>query len=506
MSIRPIVRPQPDDANTRKCSEFIDGGQRAEMTCLCYNRSQYHDEFQGCLMKHLLRVFFFLAAALLSAPLASIVEAQPLVDNPNGTYYTYSNFRQFQNGFMIWRSNNGTIDVFRNDGTVRSYLLSSYGNLPLPGTPPPPPNGLFTPSFGMARLWYNFLDVQQALGWATDAAETGYNIFFQTPSFGSFFTLTRPDNTLIRVNLDGTWSSIATTPTATASPIATFTPSATASGAEQQVGTTHQVFEGGFMLWRADSGDIWVFLNTGSTTGEITVLPNALYATLPIDRQTPLPAGRLRPENGFGRVWSNFTLVRQRLGWATSAEQGYLMLTRTLPNGDTWSFSLPDGRFVSQTSGRTWIIEGAAPPSVTPMPTATQGAAANGMVTVDMVYQGFERGEMLWRADTGTIYAFFQDTGQLTTYEAAVYGRLPIDRVSPPPSGLIRPDNGFGRVWSNIPEVRNGLGWADTNEFGYTASLTFDGGALTGISLPPDDLYGLVRADDGLWSRRPLTP
>jgi hypothetical protein len=573
----------------------------------------------------------------------------PLVENPNGTFLTFANYRQYENGFMIWRSDNGTIYVFTTNGAVRSYPLSSYGNLPLPAQPLPPPSGLFAPTFGMARLWYNVVDVQQALGWATDAAETGFNPLFQMPSFGAFFTMTRPDNTLIRVNLDGTWASVDVTPTATmtnqpggltgatfqafdngfmvwradngeirvyvggesgeltifpnaryaglplpggftappnrfvpiggfgkvwrnvpeirarigfavgseqgytmgltmagtdvagfslpdrryvygsgtswrvagdfyvptatptfaptatgptptASPTSTAIPTVTSEPGAPQIGTTYQPFEGGFMLWRADSSDIWVFLNTGPGTGEITVIPNEIYSTLPIDRRANPPAGRVRPDSGFGRVWSNFTQVRQRLGWGTGGEQGYLMLTRILANGDTWSFQLPDGRFVSQANGRVWTYEGVAAPSLTPTwtPTAAPTGGQSGTIAIGAVYQPYDLGFMLYRTDDGSILVYFSQAGTVSVFSSAQYGRFPIDRQSQVPTGRLRPDNGFGRLWSNFPDVRNGLGWALSPEQGYVAQVVVMNGAPTRFTLPEGGL-ALEQVSGSMW-------
>jgi hypothetical protein len=45
--------------------------------------------------------------------------------------------------------------------------------------------------------------------------------------------------------------------------------------------------------------------------------------------------------------------------------------------------------------------------------------------------------------------------------------------VETPPTGRVRPILGFGRVWGNVPTVRNNLGWATAGEMGLTMTLTY---------------------------------
>ncbi len=576
---------------------------------------------------------------VLRVPGAASPTPAPLVQTPGGTFGANANYLAFENGFMIFRQDQGPIYVFSNtNSSVRSYPLSQWGNLPIPSSPPDqPPSGRFRPGSGFGRLWHNVIDVRLATGWATQERETGYSIFFQTPAFGSFFTLTLPDGRIVRVDpVAGTWSALTSTATMTATgqpllstgatfrtfergfmvwradtgeirvyvgdgargqltvyansayatlplvggftappglsvptngfgriwrndpgvrtaigyatggeagytmsligsvidpvgfslpdgrvlyrggtgnewffgdspgvpptpppvttvppvtpsvtptpaPSLTPSPTMTASGnvpgpTTALFGATYQPFEGGFMLWRADTGDIWVYV--GAASGEIAVIPASVYGGLSIDRTTPPPAGRIRPDNGFGRVWSNFNQLRARLGWATSSEQGYLMEVVRAPNLDTTRFRLPDGRFVTQGTGTQWTIEGTVP---TPPPTPTQPS----VIPLGVSYQAFEGGFMLWRSDNGNIWVYIDSLGQVFLYEPRGYATLPIDRTTPPPLGRVRPDNGFGRVWSNFPDIRARLGWALAPEFGYVSTWTYRPDfAVQSVTLP----------------------
>lgn len=93
------------------------------------------------------------------------------------------------------------------------------------------------------------------------------------------------------------------------------------------------------------------------------------------------------------------------------------------------------------------------------------------------VEQLFERGLMYYREEGGLIWALNSGSG---TWRA--YGDLGPDHPEPseaPPSGLIRPVRGFGRVWQAFPAVREALGWATTPEVGFTGVLQrFEGGTL----------------------------
>ncbi|MBE0689214.1 MAG: LysM peptidoglycan-binding domain-containing protein, partial [Anaerolineae bacterium] len=402
-----------------------------------------------------------------------------VVQNPNGTYFTSATYRTFENGFMLWTSNNGTIYVFRTDGHVTSYALSRYGNLPIPDTNVEiPPAERFAPSFGMARVWYNFPEVRTTLGWATQAGEGRYDAFFQMPSFGSFFTMTLWDSRFIRVNLDGTWTSIDVTPTSTSTSQPGFS-----------AGATFQPFENGFMVWRSDNGEIRVYI--GGDSGELTIYNNAQYANLPLIRGFTAPAGRLVPDGGFGRVWRNFENIRSRIGYAIGGEQGYTMGLVQAGN-DIVGFSLPDRRFVYGSGSQWRIAPDYYPPTpvntltpsptgptptytatYTPSPTLTVSPSATftgSEPSIGTTFQMFEGGFMLWRADTSDIWVFFSlggDSGEIAVIPNVIYGLLPINRVLTPPPGRIRPDNGFGRVWSNFTEVRQRLGWATTGEQGY---------------------------------------
>jgi hypothetical protein len=91
---------------------------------------------------------------------------------------------------------------------------------------------------------------------------------------------------------------------------------------EQGVITAYQEFDGGFMIWRSDKDQIvYVFYKDG-TYGEFTPtwqdgMPEYGCPDSSIPSTSP-PT----PRRGFGSVWCNYSVVRQRLGWARTDEIG----------------------------------------------------------------------------------------------------------------------------------------------------------------------------------------
>ncbi|MCB9160184.1 MAG: hypothetical protein H6644_10050 [Caldilineaceae bacterium] len=135
-------------------------------------------------------------------------------------------------------------------------------------------------------------------------------------------------------------------------------------------------------------------------------------ATPPLSTQEP-PAGFFRPEGTFADMWAGDPGAQMLLGWART----------------------PDA------------------------------------VPVRVVVQPFERGEMLWRADTGQIYARFDAMGWQLFPDTFVDGDPADDPALTPPPGLQQPVRGFGKVWREQPGVRDLLGWATAPEESRDARL-----------------------------------
>jgi hypothetical protein len=88
------------------------------------------------------------------------------------------------------------------------------------------------------------------------------------------------------------------------------------------------------------------------------------------------------------------------------------------------------------------------------------------------VDQGFERGVMYWWGPTHQIYALAgnEGGGRWSQYEDTYQEGEQLAPLSPP-SGLIAPGRGFGKVWRNNPSVQQSLGWAVGPEVNFTGTF-----------------------------------
>lgn len=215
-----------------------------------------------------------------------------------------------------------------------------------------------------------------------------------------------------------------------------------------------QPFEGGYMIWRGETGEIWALT---FADWQARLIPQAAYENLP-DNPVPdePPAGRVKPVSGFGRVWGNFPDLRQALGWALAGETGYVAsfqpasfsgggLQQTLVN-------LPDGREVLLRADHSWQENNGQPRSIWSL---------HNPLEIPATMQLFEHGALIWWSETGSIWVLNTETRQATHFDSLSYGALPDNPVTqPPPPGLVKPIMGFGKVWGHFPAVREALGWA----------------------------------------------
>lgn len=119
-----------------------------------------------------------------------------------------------------------------------------------------------------------------------------------------------------------------------------------------------------------------------------------------------------------------------------------------------------------------------APPPMTRVPCAT---ARLGAYTGDMarlpcldaprvrlvVWQPFERGILIWFADTETIYALLPD-GEGAQYADTYVEGLSAPPITPP-DGFYAPERGFRLVWDALGGAESPLRWALARETGYDA-------------------------------------
>ncbi|NPV68377.1 MAG: hypothetical protein HPY64_14640 [Anaerolineae bacterium] len=116
--------------------------------------------------------------------------------------------------------------------------------------------------------------------------------------------------------------------------------------------------------------------------------------------------------------------------------------------------------------------------------------------TIFMAHQPFEQGVMFWWS-TGEIYALsLQPVSGVANPFWRVADQwqegMPQDDPSMTvPAGLLQPIRGFGLAWRTNAQIRTALGWAVSNESGYTGMFQrFSGGAI--FTAPENAVYILI--------------
>jgi hypothetical protein len=122
----------------------------------------------------------------------------------------------------------------------------------------------------------------------------------------------------------------------------------------------------------------------------------------------------------------------------------------------------------------------------TPDPTSTPDPFPTPTITqIQVAEQVFEGGRMFWLEPTQEIWVMIvTDEGQgdwQIFRDTFVEGDPESDPDLEPPEGLLQPERGFGKLWRENPDLREGLGWAVTPEFGFVTTYAYHpGGSLTG--------------------------
>jgi hypothetical protein len=252
--------------------------------------------------------------ALLLLLCASMVISLPVhISRAQNQVTTRALYQGYQNGFMIYRADTGEILVFFNRrGLVSRYAQSVHEALPINPVTDPNPPGL-RPQGAFGRVWGNFAEVRSEIGWAV-TREQGYQAVFtpapptDTGLQQTVVNLRNGRRVSIREDSSWRWADRPNTP-ANLPPLSTFR-------------ATFQPFEHGYMLWWSETGSIWV-LPQGGPAQLYDPARTSRLADNPVGEEPP--PGLLKPTLGLGKVWGNFPKVRQALGWATAAEQGYVM-------------------------------------------------------------------------------------------------------------------------------------------------------------------------------------
>jgi hypothetical protein len=291
----------------------------------------------------------------------------------------------------------------------------------------------------------------------------------------------------------GAISVVATTVPTTLPPLS-YTQTAKTKSPPPIINAVFQSFESGWMLWRDDDRFIYVLFGDGG----VESYPEAAFHTSTVAPPTapPIPSGRTSAAPPFAALWlPNRWGIASKIGWALAPAQPYRAAIIWESNSSGFEIELPDRASVTLIfnvpwrsggiSGGQWSMAGLRPtfgtasfptPSPTPVPTPK---------AVNAIYQSFEHGFMLWRADQDCVYAYSEtarpgkgiiiprelDSDYAYCLQAAT---LPDKALSEPtPAGLQAPVGVLGKVWRYYGEVRSALGYAVAPQQAYVANIPY---------------------------------
>jgi len=130
------------------------------------------------------------------------------------------------------------------------------------------------------------------------------------------------------------------------------------------------------------------------------------------------------------------------------------------------------------------------------------GCPSDQLRSGSMAEQSFERGLMVWSEADRTISVLYDDGVWSSVSDRWQDGMPELSCETAAPSGLQQPKRGFGLVWCTEPGVREGLGWAATQEQGSTNEWqAFDHGQMV-LLQGGSAVYTLF--SDGTFERYPL--
>ena len=88
------------------------------------------------------------------------------------------------------------------------------------------------------------------------------------------------------------------------------------------------------------------------------------------------------------------------------------------------------------------------------------GLPGGGEARVVGAYQVFEKGLMIWRGDSRTVYVLFNDQSAWYAFADSWTEGMDVGGGADPAAGQFKPKRGFGKIWREQPDVQKRLGYA----------------------------------------------
>lgn len=197
--------------------------------------------------------------------------------------------------------------------------------------------------------------------------------------------------------------------------------------------------DGGHELWVGTAaGELWQLRpRVAEDDAQPTLLPNPTALPTPAASATPTPAAAISSQ-----VTSPVS---------STVESSVASLSGDPPAG----LYQPLGAFAS-----LWEADPA-------LQQALGWAKAEEATPIQAARQEFQRGDMIWRGDSATIYVLGRDAAWQVFPDTYADGEPESDPSLIPPSGLLQPIRGFGKLWRGDATLQERLGWAKAKEQGY---------------------------------------
>lgn len=353
-----------------------------------------------------------------------------------GERIVYATTQRFEHGQMIWRADTSLIWVLVDGGTGFIFPANAYTNLPdnpIISKPDGTPARL-RPILGMGKIWGNIASVRDQLGWPI-GPEIGFSMAVRSDT--DTYYLSQLDNTIIQITSSGAWRRFANPSEARILSLAA-SPNLARYGDDISV------------MWETSGAEMAIVEIYDANENA----RYAVYTDLPASGSVDIPV----PATASAQL----TIVV----WAAN------------------KIFTEDGLYHTY---QRLVFESV------PLDIDTANIIGS---TVQIAYQPFQHGFMIWRADTETIYVFYNDLdgGTYSAWEKAEYAAWPDNSDSAAPPGLIAPILGFGKVWQHEPNVQRGLGHATIWEQKYSTNIVTQDGELLSLTLLDGRVIQLVDA------------
>jgi len=476
---------------------------------------------------------------------------------PTHAAYSYDSVfvtsQRYDRGEMIWRSDLGTIFVLANDGTVMRYSVADYGVLP-PNPWRIAPVGKVPPMMGFGKVWANYDEVRAKMGWAY-AHELGRNTPITLDNDGSLYMLNQSARP-IRIYPNNRWEvvdqfpqnpsqgdpyinqfSVSPDVVKTGDKIAVSWSIGNMDGAIVEMyydlyprnnqlytlqerlpasGTTY------FSVPEQDWDSIKIVLhgvrydnlNDGRQVTARVIAASEILDVDNIPTQPDAPNIRsmsVNPDTAqvgdtitVNWDYENVDAVIVHFYDAYPRNDILYAIEERQPISGSTTFVVPEStlhgitvavvgvRYKTDNNGREITERLISANEVVDL----EDDGLPDSVTTWAVYQKYDNGMMIWRADNGTITVFFED-GTLRNYPLSYYSYLSdAPKDLDVPDGKVMPTNGFGRVWAYLDDVSERLGWATDLETGYDLTISYAEDEEVEYNLPND---GKVYVSSNSW-------